>query len=319
MYADAWVPAPGNGDRDALDAWCGAVGPMVLHREGAAIGVPHADSVLVATWNVHVGGGDIAGFVADLRAGRLTGGDAVEHFVLLIQEAHRAGPAVPQQLADGARSADRIGTLPPAGQRTDIVEAARALRLHMLYVPSMRNGADPDDPPEDRGNAILSTLPLTRPAAIELPYEAQRRVVAAATVDVTSTAGRSWSVRLASVHLDNRSRLTRGIASLGPGRGRQARAVAEAMADDTLAVVGGDMNSWSIGPLEMAPRILRRHFPDAAPHDGKPTHVTGVIRLRLDELFFRGSSAMMTGAERVDDRYGSDHHAVMAWVRVREP
>ena len=41
--------------------------------------------------------------------------------------------------------------------RDDVVEAAHALGLNLRYVPSMRNGAERSD----RGNAILSDLPLS--------------------------------------------------------------------------------------------------------------------------------------------------------------
>ena len=43
---------------------------------------------------------------------------------------------------------------------------------------------------EDRGNAILSTLPLSDLTAIELPLESQRRVALQATVTVDRLAGR---------------------------------------------------------------------------------------------------------------------------------
>lgn len=310
-----WVHAPDGSDHFTLDAWCAGVGPVVLNPSEVTASDLVADSLLVVTWNMRVGGGDLDAFVTDLRTGRLTGGGAIDHFVLLVQEAYREGRAVPY-LQSGARAAGRIEEETPAGSRADIVATAAALGLHVFYVPSMRNGARAADAPEDRGNAILSTLPLTEPAAIELPYEAQRRVAAAATIDVMTTSGRSWPVRFASVHLDNRSRLARGIATLGPGRARQARALAEAMVDDTLAVVGADTNAWSIGPLEIAPRILHRSFADTPPHDGKPTHFAGRLGWRLDELFFRGSRAAMTAPQRVDDRYGSDHHAVMAWIHL---
>jgi endonuclease/exonuclease/phosphatase family metal-dependent hydrolase len=309
-----WVHAPDETDRPSLDAWCAGVGPVVLDAPAIPLASHAADSVLVITWNVRVGGGDIAAFVTDLRRGRLNGGVAVDHFVLLIQEAYRAGGAVPA-LQPGARTAGRIAAVPPDGERADIVTTAAELGLHVFYVPSMRNGAAGIDSHEDRGNAILSTLPLSDPAAIELPYEAQRRVVAAATVDVPTSTGQVWPLRFASMHLDNRSRLARGLATLGPGRGRQARALVQALAADPIAVVGGDVNAWAFGPFEVAPRILRRFFADAAEHDGKPTHFAAGLGWRLDELFFRGTRVSMAGAERVDDRYGSDHHAVMAWVR----
>ena len=52
------------------------------------------------------------------------------------------------------------------------------LRLNLRYVPSMRNGAGPSD----RGNAILSELPLADARAFELPLVLQRRVPLVATL-----------------------------------------------------------------------------------------------------------------------------------------
>ena len=42
---------------------------------------------------------------------------------------------------------------------------ARELGASLIYVPSMRNGSSADDPAENRGNAILSTLPVSEPIA----------------------------------------------------------------------------------------------------------------------------------------------------------
>ena len=55
----------------------------------------------------------------------------------------------------------------------------------------MRNGSSAGDPAEDRGSAILSTLPLSEPIAIELPGERQRRVVIIAQVGSIVGRGRS--------------------------------------------------------------------------------------------------------------------------------
>ena len=97
------------------------------------------DSLYVITWNVHVGGGDLRRLVADLRAGELTGGRPVDSYVLLLQEVHRAGPEVPANPTPDA-GASGIASVPPSGERHDVVEAAHSLGLNVLYVPSMRNG-----------------------------------------------------------------------------------------------------------------------------------------------------------------------------------
>src|SRR5690606_22458341 len=120
------------------------------------------DSLVVVTWNVHVGGGDLPRLVADLRAGALTGGARVEAFVLLLQEAHRGGASVPAAPVAGAHG-NGIDAAPPSGARLDVVASARALGLNVLYAPSMRNGDGASD--EDRGNAILTNLVIRDPAA----------------------------------------------------------------------------------------------------------------------------------------------------------
>lgn len=121
-----------------------------------------------------MGGGDLPRLLTDLRAGRLTGGDSVTNFVLLLQEVYRADADVPRGAATRPR---RIAQSPEHSRRSDIVDVARAQGLHLFYVPSMSNGwTDGDALAEDRGNAILSTLPLSDYAAIELPFEGQRRV-----------------------------------------------------------------------------------------------------------------------------------------------
>ena len=55
----------------------------------------------------------------------------------------------------------------------------------------MRNGSSAGDPAEDRGSAILSTLPLSEPIAVELPGERQRRVVIIAKAGSIVGCGRS--------------------------------------------------------------------------------------------------------------------------------
>jgi hypothetical protein len=83
----------------------------------------------------------------------------------------------------------------------------------VLYAPSMRNGEgdarDEHGAAEDRGNAIVSTLPLEDPRVIELPLERQRRVAAAATVAGQSVRSR-WQLEIVDVHLDTSLALFHG-------------------------------------------------------------------------------------------------------------
>jgi endonuclease/exonuclease/phosphatase family metal-dependent hydrolase len=308
-----WVLAEAS-DRDVLAAWCENVGPPVLTAP-ADTTPPAIDSLLVVTWNVRVGGGDLLALVEDLRAGRLTGAPA-DHFVLLLQEAHRAGPAVPVA-ANGRGLARRIAPGPPAGERLDVVEVARRLELGLFYVPSMRNGASPDEPPEDRGNAILSTLPLADPHAIELPFEVQRRVAAVARVAGVTSDGQPWTLRVATAHLDHRSPWTRILDTFGAGRARQARGLMRALAPDRPTILGADLNTWAPGPLERALPVLEQHFSETPRDQRLPTHTAArVLPIgRLDHLLFRLGDRQHARVRRIDHRYGSDHYPLLGWVR----
>ena len=254
------------------------------------------DSLYVITWNVHVGGGDLRRLVADLRAGELTGGRPVDSYVLLLQEVHRAGPEVPATATPDAR-ASGIASVPPSGERHDVVEAARSLGLHVLYVPSMRNGEGGAGVTEDRGNAILTPLAIEAPEAIELPLVRQRRVAVAATVRGVTSKGESWSLRLVNAHLENRAPWSRALDSFGAGR-RDWRGRGRG---------GGDMNTFGPGFLESALGIFRKRFPDGPRQDEPTMTVMGVPR-PIDHLFFGLPEGWEASLERVDDRYGSDHH-----------
>jgi len=306
-----WISAEA-GDRVALDRWCAAVGPVAA-ASLTDTSVSASNSFVVLTWNTHVGGGDVAGLVRDLRAGRFTNGTPVEHFALLLQETHRSSMDVPVGLGAAPRP---IHTRTRHGKRVDVVETARELGLELFYVPSMANGRPTDGLPEDRGNAILSTLPLHDLAAIELPFEAQRRVAVAATVSGTTAEGTPWSLRLVNVHLDNKSRASRMLQSFGGARTRQARALVKELVHDSAAVVGGDMNTWSLGFMEGAVGVLKQHFPLPLQHPTEPTYASG--GLKLDRLMYRLPSPLSADTRRLDDRRGSDHHPLIGTIRFAE-
>jgi endonuclease/exonuclease/phosphatase family metal-dependent hydrolase len=294
---------------ELLEPWCAAVGAATVHQPdlgtpGDAAGTGGVDSLAVVSWNVHVGGGDIASFVEDLRAGRLTAGRPVRDFVLLLQESYRAGEDIPKHVPAGAIAPPGIYNEPESGARADIQEVAGLLELSAFYVPSMRNGPRR----EDRGNAVLSTLPLRQLTAVELPFEAQRRVAALATLEAETSDGVPWRLRVSSLHLDLWSR-NEILASLGRGRLRQAAAVVDLLGYDAPVVLGGDLNTWS--PREEVLSYLRQEFPETPPASRFRTHTTG---RRLDHLFFRLPDCWEARYRRLDDRYGSDHYPLLGWV-----
>ena len=289
---------------------------VILTQDAAPVPV---DSFALVSWNTHVGGGDLPGLVRDLRRGEFTDRRPVEHFVLLLQEVHREGADVPRN--PNASAPRRIAASPPEGPRKDIVATAKQLGLNLYYVPSMANGLSTGDvTPEDRGNAILSTLPLTELGAIELPYEKQRRVVATASVTGRASTGEPWELRVMSVHLDHRSRNGRVWQSFGGGRARQARALVATLDTAHATILGGDLNTWSLGPLEGAIGILEDHFPVPAGYSPEPTFGTasGLGGMTLDRLMFRLPAPWSAVSRRIDDRYGSDHHPLLGWVRLLE-
>ncbi|MEX2281111.1 MAG: endonuclease/exonuclease/phosphatase family protein [Gemmatimonadota bacterium] len=314
-----WVEAPDTSDRRALDLWCETVGPAVLASKpaGADTGSVVADSIAIVSWNTRVGGGDIARLVRDLRAGRFTNGDSVLHFVLLLQEVYRASDSLPSRLRIGVPA--RIAAEPPgSARRHDIVATATALGLALLYVPSMRNGPpDSASTAEDRGNAILSTMELDDPRAIDLPFEVQRRVVVTAELDGETVAGDDWELEIASVHLDTRSRAARAAASAGLGRRRQAMGMVDQLKGEDALVVAGDLNTWAPAIFERALPFLRSVFTDSPRAIAEHTFENGALRSRLDYMFFRLPDDWSATYQRIGRQYGSDHYPLLGWVRFK--
>ena len=316
-----WFGPHRDPDRRSLAAWCSAVGPVELRPQPAADLSHHiADSTLtVVTWNVHVGGGDLVGFLNgelgyDCDAagpGRLS-----RHFVLLAQETYRASEGVPEPPED-AKVRSRIAEDPPSGPRLDIVRVAERCGLALFYAPSMRNGLEAGEHGrEDRGSAILSTLPLTEPVAIELPLEAQRRVTVVATVPGPGGS----ELRVASVHYDVAGNILRVLGTGGSMRVRQNDGLTEAL--DLMdpergipIVVAGDLNTWSY--RETVIQRMLETYPDSPPPGREKTRGDWPP----DHLFFRaggGALELVEGSYRVvGDAYGSDHKARMAIFRLR--
>lgn len=315
----AWIRPADQRERARLDSWCRAVGPPARHDPGGSTSEP-VDSLVVVVWNTNVGAAEIGRLVDDLRRGELSGGEPVPHFVLLLQEAHREGAGVPPAPPAEVSWAGRIGG--KGEPRMDIVEIARREGLHLLYVPSMRNGSPRDgDAPEDRGNAVLSTLPMADLAAIELPVERQRRVAVAATVAGRNSAGIPWRLRLVSAHLENRAHWARAHRAFGAAQRNQARALVaglERLPFVPAAVVGGDFNTWLRGGASGALDALRVRYPSPAVHPEGATRELPLFLpgLRLDHLFLRLPSEWGGRYELLGEPYGSDHVPLLGWVRM---
>jgi len=310
----AWWSPSDAASAKKLARWCETVGPVVFHAEPAQVSHVPLDRLVLISWNVHVGGGDVHDVIRRLRSGELTGGEPIDQFVLLLQEAYRRDDAIPARLI---RSDSVPGRIAPTHTReADVGHLRRDDGLAVLYAPSMRNGIV-DINREDRGNAIVSTIPLEDPLLVELPIERQRRVVIATTLTGVTTTGAEWRVRLADVHLDTALALTSG----GPfaARRRQTEALIGALSEshtstaETL-IVAGDFNTW--GGREPAIQLLDRAYPDTPKAIDEPTWRGPLgIHATLDHVFTTRGAARSIDVRRLPSRFGSDHYPLLLTIR----
>jgi endonuclease/exonuclease/phosphatase family metal-dependent hydrolase len=292
-------------ERLRLSNWCESVGPAVINAPDAA--APDLDlsesGLIVVSWNVHEGAGDVERMLARVRDTQRTPSAAPPAIVMLVQEAMRGGKSVPSTFPASVNPPGRIA--PRRARLADVVDVARQMGMWIAYVPSMRNGRGSDDEREDRGSAILSTLPLSDAVAIELPWVHQRRVAVMATV--SARVGTSpWRARMVSVHLDNR-----------PSRSRQAESLAGFLrayaAGSVPLVVGGDLNTW-FGTREKTVRHLDAVIPRVKECGDRATFQYG---LRLDHLLTNLAPEVRRGCEILEDSFGSDHRPTVLRVLGR--
>jgi endonuclease/exonuclease/phosphatase family metal-dependent hydrolase len=317
--AVCWTMPVGGTDLRELNAWRSAVGPVLLSQPDSRRGTPRLDSLAIVVWNTSVGGGDVGDLIRDLRSGALTDGTSVSHYVLLLQEAFRAGRGVPSDPPGHCRWASRIERFQEGGDREGIGDFASGHRLGIFYVPSMRNGPPGGEgAAEDRGNAILSTLPLKSCTAIELPLERQRRVSISAELRAASTGGKPWELVLVNVHLESRGDWDEPHRTPGTARLRQVEHLIDVLPDSKSMVVGGDFNTWFMGAGEPAIKAMLAHFslPDDAPEVWTADVPTGIPNRRLDYIFFRLPPGWSGRYSVIDNTYGSDHRPLVGWVVV---
>ena len=205
-----------------------------------------------------------------------------------------------------------------SGSRDTAGELARRLGLNYVYALEFIELAHPDDPKGFHGNAVFSSWPILRAAAVRLPeqynwyFDRQRRIggrcAVLAEIDV---AGRR--VGVGSIHLENRTH--------GPGRRAQLDTVlraAENLFPGLPVILGGDLNTNTfdgrdkdaISQVAASPELQRRCLEDVAAWEEclgaaeamgytlvppepkatrrKPLPWGGVLELRLDWLLVRG-------------------------------
>ncbi len=310
-----WTSPANPQDREALAPWCRAVGPALVGAVPAHGEPERVDTFAVVSWNQHVGTGDLRRLVADLRSGALTGGTPVDQFVLLLQEVYREGEAIPPHPGLDAAIPEGFRAPPPDGSpRQDVRSLAQSLGLALFYAPSMRNGVErPGEAAEDRGNAILSTMRLDSLQVVTLPFERQRRAGLVAVLQIPSGVGATAALRVASLHLDVWPALLPSLLD-GRRRIRQSAAFASALeSGDTPVVVGADLNSISAGDPQV--RYFRARWPALRP----PTRCRSRGLFCPDHLFAGDTADWDFGSYRIlPDRYGSDHHPLVA-IATRRP
>lgn len=302
------TPWRGLKGQDRLEAWRANVGrPLSLDLAPAPVDSPPS-RVAIVSWNLWIGRGRLAEVIGRVR-------DRVEApVIVLLQEAFRADASIPA--SRGVRRA--AGAFPPRTvPRADIAEMARELRLNLRYVPSMRNGVRPSD----RGNAILSDLPLSEARAFELPLVLQRRVPLVATVEMSGGL-----LHVVSAHLDPRG--PAGAEWLGgPGRARQTGYLLDRTEADLVAL-GADLN-LARGTREQSWRLLQdAGFTAGVPpvrHQWRHTF-HALPRLVLDYILVRDRGGCVRAAqvERLDEHpndrgptvFGSDHHPLLARLEL---
>ena len=287
--------------RGELDAWCAAVGPPVVVSSPAPR--KQIARLVVLSWNVHVGGGDLAALATLLKKERAQL-DGETGLVLLLQEAFRAGA----QVGDAPRGAPVPDAIRPKRPSDDIVQVAAQLGMSAFYVPSMRNGRSRDiDEQEDRGSAIVSTEPLSDLTAIELPMARQRRVAVMATVTPRNSV--AAPLRLVSTHFD--------IVVFGGGAVRQAQHLAQRIttlnAPRLPLIIGADANPirgfdhGTVTALDGIAPVLRRCG----------TGRTSAWLARSDFIFSDVPQPFVSSCETLDDRYGSDHRPIVMTIDYR--
>jgi endonuclease/exonuclease/phosphatase family metal-dependent hydrolase len=335
----SWYSPASPSENQQLERWCSAIGPPALDSvpTGRFGSLAAGDSLAIVVWNTDAGAGRVEVLLEtemhlECRGQSSSLAAGASHFVLLVQEALRRSndiPAVPK----GWVTPPPVKENERPGDRRGVAEVARLCGLAYLYLPAARNGWEGRDGAfEDKGNAILSTLPLHDLIGIELPLESARRVVPAATI----RNAKGDSLRLASVHLITTPQAWRVLVTGNSARERQALGLIAALdsieqkrssrattgAANPLAargistLVAGDLNTWST--RETALRVLRKSFPESPPLLDEPTRGP----FPTDHVLFRrnttksASDAIVPASYRVMERLQySDHEAIVAWFK----
>jgi endonuclease/exonuclease/phosphatase family metal-dependent hydrolase len=180
--------------------------------------------------------------------------------------------------------------------------------LNLLYVPSMRNG----EAAEDRGNAILTNLPLSEALAVELPMVRDRRVAVSAEVPVPGAE----PFRVTSLHLDHLAELQHLGRSFGGSREEQTMALLKALPYHSAGILAGDFNAWWRQESEPALRLARSVYPAISdiPDGATVRALGGILGRRSDFILPRLPDGWAAQYRVLEDDYGSDHRPLVGTI-----
>jgi endonuclease/exonuclease/phosphatase family metal-dependent hydrolase len=258
--------------------------------------------LIVVNWNVHVGHGQVTDLIEEISRTEERNGFGKPEFVLLLEETFRQSENIPA--STGFKVPRRIEP-PPASM--DIEALAHKLGWWLYYAPSMRNGSDIGEHAQDRGNAILSSLPLKDLQSVELPFAVQRRVALIATV---TDYLKQPKLRVAVTHFDTRAPLLYGWILGGPrARNNQAKGFVSALekfaADRMPIVVGGDLNTY------LGSKAVIDIMSEVATHTNCGNQATHTWGLALDHIFTNIPGTWQGQCARGSSAFGSDHYPLV--------
>jgi endonuclease/exonuclease/phosphatase family metal-dependent hydrolase len=285
-----------------------SVGPPVDYSP-ANPAAEHDGRILIVNWNVHLCHGNVTALLRELSRRESAHGYGSPNFVLLLQEAMRRDKNIPHP----GRTRVPLRIVPPL-KGGDIVDWAKKMKWRLFYAPSVRNGRLVGSRAEDRGNAILSNLPMHSVEQIELPIGVHRRIAVMAIIG----GGSRPLFRVAAAHLDTRASLSRGWVFGGPAaRRRQAEVLVSALEevsnDGLPLIVGGDLNTH-LGVNESSVRAVSK-IVHRKKHGLKATHRSGLI---LDYIFARVPESWESGrCVRVPSHFGSDHYPLVLAIEPK--
>ena len=302
-----------------LAFWHGNIGQPVALDLAPQATTPVRE-LTVLSWNVAIGRAYLDELFGRLRSAAFgsIGLDPSQPLILLIQEAFRADPSVPENIVHNRFHGGHV----PLGTRRDIVDFAAEHNLSLRYAPSMRNGRHRSD----RGNAVLSTVAMSGARAFVLPYIRQRRVVVKAELQGLE------KITFVSAHLDTGGKLPgRPMTKFGAGRAAQSAEMIRRLSDlgsEHSYVIGADLNT-PLGARDPAFRVFTRAGLLRADGSTMMTHTFhGPVRLLLDHVLYHSANSRLRSVEvtRLDEHegdrgravFGSDHHPLLARITLAD-